>query len=154
MTRRSNDFQLALIALLAMAGMLSFSGVASAETAGTAAHQANRSCCANRVCPPGCCAPRGNSTRSGSNGQWAAKASRASAFLSGDSSCECRSSELASPAARSGSKSVDRLPGLDRGEVVSRSILPAELGRPTRLIEPDPWPPKSPLYLTTERLII
>lgn len=143
------------IALFAIAGMLSLSGDARAEGSGSDSNGAARSCCAKRVCPPGCCMRGGGSGRSTTNNQVVARNDAlTSGLASTDSGCECRPGEPVSPASRQRSQSVDRRAISWSCELESLDSRAAHLGLLSRLIEPLRRPPRAPLYLTTERLLI
>jgi hypothetical protein len=156
MIRRSNDFRLALLALVATMGVVSFSGDGRAETAssGTATRAAGRSCCVNRVCPAGCCVRGGSPGRTRANEPAVAGLSRTNGSTNSAPSCECRPGEPASPAAKAGSQSFQIRQGAGAGESVSLTFSIADLGLLSRLTEAVRRPPKSPLYLMIARLII
>jgi hypothetical protein len=154
MIHRSNDFRLALIVLAAIAGVLSFSDYARAESTGSASQPARRSCCVNRVCPAGCCMRGGSPARSRANEPTVAGLSRTTGLTSPDPSCECRTGEPASPAAKAGSESVKTRSDAGTGESVTLVFSTVHLGLLSRLIESVRRPPKTPLYLMTARLVI
>ena len=154
MVRPASDFRLAVIALFAIAGMLSFAGDGRADSAGSAISRSGRSCCASRVCPAGCCVRGGEARRSGLNAPPVAGVSRKT-LASTDRSCDCGPSEPATPAAaRQESRSLKNWPGTDFGIPASLLITTNHLGLLRRVVEPAPRPPKTPLYLTTVRLLI
>ena len=154
MTRRTNDFRFALIALAAVVAILSFGGDATAQTATSSARKAVRSCCSSRVCPAGCCSPRSTAADSSVGDRLPLPATRSARMTGPPSSCECQSDEPAAPASRPESEPVGGRPAEELNEVASLPIPPTYPGLVARLIERDPWPPGSPLYLATSRLLI
>jgi len=152
MTHRLNDLRLALIALGAVVGILSFGRDATAQSTASTARTAVRTCCSRRICPAGCCAP--GKTASPSRTRDQAPSLLTAGLTRTPSSCDCDSDEPASPASRresapTGSRSFEHL-----SEVASHPIPGTSVGLVNRLSEPDSWPPRSPLYLTTARLLI
>ena len=141
------------LALPAIAVMLSFVGDAMAERPSSASRDAVRSCCASRVCPMGCCVPGRAPSRSGANEQPVARFSRTVSLTDSGSSCDCRPSEPAAPASPQQSRSGESRPSTDRS-IAFLPVLTAQRGVLAQVIEPAPRPPKSPLYLTTTRLLI
>jgi hypothetical protein len=154
MTRRTNDFRFTTIALTAIAGILSFGHDATARTVAGSGRKAAKSCCSSGVCPMGCCSPRAATNVADSGGRLPAVSLRTTGLTRPPSSCECQSDEPAAPASRPESGAPGGRHAEELSEVAFLPISPTNTGLVTYLIERGPWPPGSPIYLATSRLLI
>ena len=153
MTHPAYDIRFALIALGALALTLSFGGDAAGQTATSRSRKAAGSCCSSRVCPMGCCAPRPAATHSLAD-QSASIPALSTGQIRPGSSCECQSDEPVAPASRQDLRTAGNRFAEELSDVALLPIPQTYPGQVARLIEPDPWPARSPLYLATSRLRI
>jgi hypothetical protein len=156
MTTRRPSSNILFIAFAAIVGMLSFADVTSACS--TKPVSAPKACCASRPSSDcGCCGDSLKHSTSLGSSRAGAILPTASEHLSRASapSCECRASEPAAPGERPAQRASS-----DRFEAATGETLPAfslEV-RPSpafgHMLQPNQSPPKSPIYLSTSRLLI
>jgi hypothetical protein len=154
MTRPAYDFRFALIALGALALILSFGGDAAGQTTTSGARRATRSCCSSRVCPMGCCTARPAAASSMAGEGSASVLAQTMGQTRPGSSCECQSDEPVSPASGRESRPAGSRPGEELRAVALVATPHTHPGHVARLIEPDAWPARSPLFFATSRLRI
>ena len=152
MTLRSNDLRFAFIAFVAVVGMLSSGGDATAQSTTSAGAKSRPQLLLQPRLPSGLLRGRKTASPLGTSDRLASL--RPAQLMRPHSSCMCNPDEPASPASRQESLSAGSRPAEHVSEVASLPI-PVNASRLlTRLSEPDLWPPGSPLYLTTARLLI
>jgi hypothetical protein len=154
MMLRSNDIRFASIALAAVMAVLSFGADATAQSDSGRAQRSARSCCSSRVCPSGCCATRDAVSDSRGSDRLIVIAPQATGLTRPGSSCECQRDEPVAPAARPELGAARSRPSDESCEVAFLHIPSTDPGLAARLIEPEQWPPGSPLYLAVSRLRI
>ncbi len=149
---RRPDLRPLTIALVAIAGLFSAVGEASA-CATEAIAQATKACCGGRPSSEcGCCTSPGETYRAGEPGRSLAYPEAAGVEAPGRS-CECRSSDPATPSKPESktpeNRSDEARGGPLRAIVSDRSAVVARL----RLLLPNASPPEFPHYLRTSRLL-
>jgi len=154
MTRSRHDFRLTWIALAAVVGLLSVVGDASASTGSGARRSGALACCLKRVCTVCCCIPASASLLPETTERSVAVSPRGGALATSARPCDCRSGEPAAPASRQESRSSEDRADQDQSVSVSLTIHSPTSVTFGRLILPTASAPKSPLYLSTARLLI
>jgi hypothetical protein len=148
MIKVPHHLRLLAVAFAAILGSLSMAGDVKAAEA------TSRECCLKRSCIVCCCEPTSSAGTLVAARQVETTASGESSLSSRSIPCECRSGDPAAPDSRQESRPGEERSPQDCGEFVEVAFPAPLVATLARLVPPNASPPRSPLYLRTERLLI